>query len=252
MNDDLATGQQLIEDAVAAFRRDDRAASEGAATQALEISKRQDAPALEVEALVALSRLALRELDFERVEQLCREAQAAAERTGDREALKMPLHMRAEATRLQGRPADARVLYEQSLALNRELGDERMVGVELHNRAYVDIAEGRYDAAEESFRQSLDITERHTGGMRIPCVIGLGAVAAARGDGTRALRLLAAGDAAMRAEGEILDPADEPEFTRSVERARAAAGSDADRLWAEGAALTFDAAIEEARAAPDS
>lgn len=209
--------------------------------------KRHDAP-LEIEALVALSRLALRELDFPRLSSLCQEAQALAESTGDRARLVMPLHMRAEATRLQADPAGARPLYEQSIALNTELGDDRMVCVELHNIAYVDIADGDFDTAEARFRQALTMTRALTGGMAIPCLLGLGAVAAARGDGKRAARLIAAGEAAMGATGEVLDPADEPEFQRSVALARTALGPDADEVWAQGAAIALDDALDEAAA----
>lgn len=236
-------GQRLLDEALEAFRAENQEASRKAGEAALALAHASGETALEVEALVALSRVALRELDFPKVAQLCERAQAAAERTGARNALVMPLHMRAEATRLRGDLAAARPLYEQSLALNTELEDERMVCVELHNIAYVDLADGDLATAEQRFRESLTMTQRLTGGMRIPCLLGLGAVAAARGDGTRAGLLVAAGEAAMRAAGEVVDPADEPELRRSTARARAALGADADRVWTEGAALTLDEAV---------
>ena len=238
-----AAGQRLLDEALAAFRREDRDASRRAGEEALALARNRAESSLEVEALVALSRLALRELDFPQVAALCEQAQQAAEQSGERSSLVMPLHMRAEATRLQGDAARARPLYEQSLALNTELGDERMVSVELHNIAYVDLADGDLDTAEQRFRKSLAMTQRLTGGMRIPCLLGLGAVAAARGDGERAGRLLAAGQSAMRAAGEVVDPADEPELRRSVERARALLGAQDDQVWTQGAALTLEEAV---------
>src|SRR4051812_39496453 len=103
-----ADGQQLIDVALDAFRRDDTAESAEAAQRALELGRARGDAALEVQALVAQARLALRELDFPRLEALCTEAQAAAARTDDPAASVMPLHMRAEAARLQGKGAEAR------------------------------------------------------------------------------------------------------------------------------------------------
>src|SRR5262245_49038357 len=44
-----------------------------------------------------------------------------------------PLHMLAQAARLTGALDEASTLFEESLALNRSLGDAGMVVVELHN-----------------------------------------------------------------------------------------------------------------------
>ena len=247
MSDDQ--GAQLIDQAFEAFHRDDREASLQAAEAALALARDRDDPRLELDALIAHARLALRALDFPAMEQHCRDAMAAAERTGDPRSRVMPLHMRAEATRLQGDTAAARALYDESIALNRSLGEEGMVGVELHNIAYVDKADGDYDTAQERFLEALAITRRRTGGMVVPCLLGLGAVAACRGDGVRAGRLIAAAEAAMAAAGEVPDPADEPELRDAVRRARELLGADADRVWAEGAALTLDEAVAEATGA---
>ena len=64
-----------------------------------------------------------------------------------------PLHMHAQALRLGGDLAGAAALFEESLALNRRVGDRRMVEVELHNLGHVAIRRGEVEAAERYFEE---------------------------------------------------------------------------------------------------
>jgi hypothetical protein len=59
-----------------------------------------------------------------------------------------PLHMHAQAVRLAGAFDQAAELFEQSLALNRRIGDEGMVEVELHNLGLIHLRRGDAEAAE--------------------------------------------------------------------------------------------------------
>ena len=238
-------GMRLVEEAFEAFHRDDREVSAAAADAALALARESADAGLEAHALIAHARLALRRLDFTALRSLCEQALDAAQRSGDPAAARMPLHMRAEAARLEGDLVTARELYGRSIALNRSLDNHGFVGVELHNLAYVDKAEGALDAAEDGFRAALDLALGATPEMVVPCLLGLGAVAADRGDGRRAGRLIAAAEAAMAAAGEVPDPADEPELRQAREAARSLLGEDADRVWAEGSALSLDEAVAE-------
>jgi hypothetical protein len=57
----------------------------------------------------------------------------------------------AVAARLRGEYGNARLLYLESIELNRELGDDRMVAAEHRNLAYVELHDGHVDRARELF-----------------------------------------------------------------------------------------------------
>ena len=59
--------------------------------------------------------------------------------------------MQAQGTRFTGDFEQAAALFEESLALNRRIGDLGMVGVELHNLGHVEIHRGNIDQAERYF-----------------------------------------------------------------------------------------------------
>ena len=64
-----------------------------------------------------------------------------------------PLFLHASATRLTGDYDQAATLFEQSLELNRKIGDKGMVAAELQNLGFVEIHRGNVDAAERYFTE---------------------------------------------------------------------------------------------------
>ena len=64
-----------------------------------------------------------------------------------------PLHILAQATRLSGNLEEASRLFQQSLKLNRQIGDKGMVIVELHNLGHVELRLGHVNKAEELFKK---------------------------------------------------------------------------------------------------
>ena len=120
---------------------------------------------------------------------------------------------------MSGDLAAARALYEQSIELNRRLGDERMVAIEYANLSWVEINEGRLDEAERL------LNERPGGGRRraVPACVRLDRSGArsprVRGDRARARELIADADRLLSEGGVVLDPTDEPEYRRTVELA---------------------------------
>jgi tetratricopeptide (TPR) repeat protein len=206
----------LYREALEAFRRGDAEAARELSERSLALARgRDDAPAI-VDALMGLARVALRESDFERVHALAREGRGLAQERGLTGSLVLPLHLDAEATRMGGDLEAARALYEESIALNRRLGDARMVAVEQQNLSWVEINAGNLDAAERLLRGSLDATPEGDAYGRAFVLIALGRVAAERGQATEAAKLLAEGAQKLAARGLVLDPADEPEFELSV------------------------------------
>jgi tetratricopeptide (TPR) repeat protein len=96
---------------------------------------------------LGLSRVALEESDAEATLEHALKAYEAAERLGE-PMTQAPLHMNAQAARLAGDLDGAAQLFEQSLAVNRRVGDHGMVEVELHNLGLVHVRRGDFEAAE--------------------------------------------------------------------------------------------------------
>jgi tetratricopeptide (TPR) repeat protein len=212
----MSEADDLYRQGLESFRRGDAEAARVLNERSLALAREvDDAPAV-VNALMGLARVALRENDFARVHALAREGRGLAEERGLTESLVLPLHLDAEATRMEGDLGAARRLYDESIALNRRLGDARMVAVEQQNLSWVEINVGNLDAAEELLQASLGATREEDVYGRAFVLIGLGRVAAERGEAERAATLLAEAARKLAAAGLILDPADAPEFEKSV------------------------------------
>src|SRR4029077_17152925 len=102
--------------------------------------------------------------------------------TGDRMLLFCSLAWLAIALREQGRSAEARELYEQSLAQARELGSPWEIGNILKEIGRAEFDEGHNDLAQKHFIEGIGILH---GVGNLPGVIdsleGLASVAAATG-----------------------------------------------------------------------
>lgn len=214
----MSEAGDLYREGVEAFRRGDTERSRELSERSLALAREQDDVPAVVYALMGLARVALRGGDLERVHELSAEARELATARGLEASLALPLHLDAEATRMAGDFQLARRLYEESIALNRRLGDERMTAVEQSNLAWVEINEGHLDEAEALIEASLageeDAYSRAFG------AIALARCAAGRGDRTSAERLLAEADELLTSEGLVLDPTDRPEYERTVELTR--------------------------------
>ena len=148
--------------------------------------------------------------------------------------------MQAVAARMSGNLAEARGLYEESIKLNRALGEGLMVAAEYHNLAYVKLRDGHHDRAQRLFRRARDEAKRTGDNALDPYLVGdLAVMAAVAGKATTAARLAGAAAAAFAAAGQIPDPDDATEQQRL--RTRLARDLDAealDALLAEGGTLT--------------
>ncbi len=197
----------LYGDGLLAFRQgaeeESRQRNEGALEAAWAVGDRE----AEALALVGLSRVALREGDYERVRSLASEARDLT-RDLVPGAGAVPLHMLAEGTRLGGDFDQAAALFSESLELNRELGDQRMVGIELHNLGHVEIHRGNVDAAEELFRHCVEYHDPEDPYDAALVQLDLASLALARRDRDRAAELLGRAESITK-EGEVvLDPDD--------------------------------------------
>jgi tetratricopeptide (TPR) repeat protein len=129
----------------------------------------------------------------------------------------MPLHLLAAGTRLGGDLDEAAVLYDESLELNRRLGDERMVNVEHHNLGHVELHRGNVDAAQRHF------TDARAGRADNPydnamTELNGAALAFAAGRRDEAAHLLARAESTLADAGIALDPDDRYEVDWLRER----------------------------------
>ncbi|HZY94522.1 MAG TPA: hypothetical protein VFE98_06635 [Candidatus Bathyarchaeia archaeon] len=143
----------LYGDALLAFRQgniqESRQRSRAALDAALVVN---DSEALTL-AYLALSRVAFADGDYAQALTLAVKAREFA-RNLDPAMGQAPLFLHANATRLTGDYDQTAALFEQSLDLNRNIGDRGMVAAELQNLGLVEIHRGNIDAAERFIAES--------------------------------------------------------------------------------------------------
>jgi tetratricopeptide (TPR) repeat protein len=156
---------------------------------ALEDARAVDDPEALALAHLGLARVAFNDGGYDRARDLAMKAREYAR--GLEPAMGQgPLHTHAQATRQLGDHDVAASLFEESLALNRRIDDQGMVGVELHNLGHVEIHRGNADTAERYFAECAELG---SGDDPYSKALGLGneaAVAFGRGDRERAQALL--------------------------------------------------------------
>jgi tetratricopeptide (TPR) repeat protein len=153
----------------------------------------------------------------------------------------------------QGDYPAARALYEESLAIRRELGDRFGIAGSLNDLGDVVCKQGDYPAAGALYEESLAINRELGDRSGIPYSLeGLAAVVASLRDWPRAARIWGATER-LRAEiGAPLPPNQRSGYDRCVAAARIASGDDVafDSAWQEGRGSTLDQAIGLALAKP--
>src|SRR6202521_2999035 len=119
-----------LEDALHAFRSGATGLAEELALELLAQTRDEGNLEGQVESLVMLSRVALRRSDLAHAVEVAAAARGLARRAGERRLERMPIHIQAAATRMRGAYAEARTIYEESIELNVQLGEPRMVAIE--------------------------------------------------------------------------------------------------------------------------
>ena len=144
--------------------------------------------------------------------------------------------------------AEARSLWERSLALHRELGDTRSIALTLHNlseaaRALGDLAEARRLSAQ-SIQLFDELQDRP---LMAVALRHLAESLGDSGDYLHAARLLGAAEALREAVGATTASGDSGAATEQSDAAataRSALGDSAfDAAWREGRSMTFEHAV---------
>jgi non-specific serine/threonine protein kinase len=151
----------------------------------------------------------------------------------------------------QGDYPAARSLYEECLAIWREMGHRFGTAVSLSNLGNLVFGQGDYPVAGVLHQEGL-VIRRDLGDRRgiAYSLEGLATVVAALGSSLRAARIWGAAERLREEIGSPLPPNERPHYGPRVAAARAALGDDAafDRAWQQGRALTLEQAIELALA----
>jgi tetratricopeptide (TPR) repeat protein len=135
-----------------ALRDGDVVESRRLSEQALEVADGPEETAL---AHLGLSRVAFEEGNADEALRHALDARQAAAPLGE-PPWPTPLHLQAQALRLQGDLDQAAELFEESLVLNRRIGDEGMVLVEVYNLGLVNVRREDREAAERYLTQVED------------------------------------------------------------------------------------------------
>lgn len=156
---------------------------------ALDAARAAGDPEALVLAHIGLDRVAFEDGDYARARDLAVQAREHA-RTLQPAMEQGALHGHAQATRMLGDDDGAAALFEESLALNRRIGDQGMVTVELHNLGHVEIRRGNLDAAERYFGELADQPSADDPYSAAMADLNNAALAYGRGDNDRANALL--------------------------------------------------------------
>jgi ATP/maltotriose-dependent transcriptional regulator MalT len=186
------------------------------------------------------------------------EALALYGELGDQWGRVQPLIGLGDAAAAQGDVAAARARYEEALALARQTGDKHSAARALVGIAGTALQQGDVAGARAAYAQGLALA-RAVGTLSVVAsgaalgLLGLAAAVARRGQAERAARLLAGVPGQLQAVGVDVRGLGLAQFDRAVAAVRA--HLDAARFgpaWAEGQALSWEAAVAEALAVCES
>jgi DivIVA domain-containing protein len=251
----VAVGEELEEGAVLLLARGamaqlllvtgDFAAAERMDDEALELAYRLDDAWSACRKLANKAYCALHRGDPASARAYLVEGADLARQTGDTWSLAMALGELGDLERIEGAHERAGVLYTESLTLQESLGIGERSPSLVHNLGYVALAQHDTNCAAARFADALQ--QFHWRGDRrgiAECIIGLGAVAAAKGEADTAVQLFGAAEAALESLSTQLWPSNRSDYDRWVGQTRAdLSASTFDSLWSEGRRLSLDEAV---------
>jgi non-specific serine/threonine protein kinase len=151
----------------------------------------------------------------------------------------------ADVMLYQGDLQQAQLLYEESITLMREQKDKIVLAYPLRRMAFIALTSADYEKATALCRESLALNVQ-VGDKRgiAACLVGLAAVAVARGQMAEAARFFAMVQAQLDNIGITLYPADQMEYERNLTLVRTQLKEALfNAAWTEGKVMTLEEAI---------
>lgn len=191
---------------------------------------------------------AMRTGEYPQAEHHLEEFLKLAREIGDKTRVTYALSGLGEVALRQGDYPRANTLLDQGLELSRPHGDKWGTGTLLGSLGWVALRQRNFKQMREYLRESLairsDIGDR--GGIAW-CLEKLAEAAVLAGERQRAVIVLG-GAAALRTPiGSVIDPADLPDYKRSLVELRTALGEEAfEAAWAEGKFMPLEKIIDYA------
>lgn len=148
----------------------------------------------------------------------------------------------------QGEYGRAVAFLEESLALRRALGHKWGIAVCQGTLAWAALCQADYAQARQLLGESIAIRREIGDKAGVAwCLEKLAQIAFAQGYPQQAVCLYGATSALRQSIGSVVDPADQPEYKRSIDALKAQLGNAAfQQAWTEGREMTLDQAISSA------
>ena len=197
-----------------AFAQGDYEAGKGYHRQALALSQESGDVAGRAWSLIFLaSNMGAFPDEVETGIRLCQEGLSLFRELDDIPGITRALNVLGELSRIVGDYDRAQDVYEECLALCRQVGDKQRAGVMLSNLSYVAMHQDDYQRAEALILEALVITvELNTKYFTGLCLAMLAGPVGANGQPERAARLLGASEGILLSLDASLQPADQIEI----------------------------------------
>ncbi|HEY4190531.1 MAG TPA: tetratricopeptide repeat protein [Candidatus Limnocylindrales bacterium] len=216
------------------------------------LALKQAQPAVNANGIaVSLTNLGLVERDAghpEAAEAAFKEALDIWERTGDKQRVSVGVHNAALLALDQGRLDEAAAMLTRAHDIARDIGDRTEVAYAMADLVRVDVERGDLDGATIALAIALPRAQAMSARIIVLLALeGAAGLAAARGDDALAIRLWAAAAADREVSGFANMPADQRLLDARMGEARERLDPEtAAAAWADGQAMSVDAAIDAA------
>jgi predicted ATPase len=194
--------------------------------------------------LATLATLALGEGDLDKARFLNEQRLAAERAIASKGSLVYTLSELGKVCTRQGELVLARAYLSEALELAKPMGEDWLSGCYVYLAA-LEQACGDYHGAVRCYRESLAMAGSYRW-IWGPCLLGLGALAAAMGQAQLTAKLMGATESVDKSSYRLM-PDERDDFNRLSTIARERLSSDRfNAAWNEGRTLTFEQAAEDA------